>query len=336
MRKKTLRILLVGAIFALGICLFIGKTIFARYSYEEVRVEIPAGVETDSVRTIMIDALGKNFGSKLYKAWRFQGGDAAKAHGSYLVSPGDDVIRLSRRIAEGRQTPIKLTFNNLRRIEDLASRVGNVLELDSAEFLLVMYDSLASCGISKANASAMVFPDSYEFYWTASPEKVIATLLSTRNDFWTPERRAKASKLGLSPEQVHTLASIVESETAKGDERGKVARLYINRLDKGMALQADPTVVFATGNFGLRRILGEHIKIDSPYNTYKHKGLPPGPIRIVERKTIDRVLDAPAHNYLYMCAKSDFSGYHDFAVTYDEHRINAARYHRELSRRNIQ
>lgn len=164
---------------------------------------------------------------------------------------------------------------------------------------------------------------------------MISVLSDHRNSFWNDSRRAKAGALGLSPEEVHTLASIVEEESNKADERPVIARLYLNRLAKHMPLQADPTVKFAVGDFGLRRITHDQIVYDSPYNTYIYQGLPPGPIRIVEGKTIDAVLDAPEHDYLYMCAKSDFSGYHDFTDNYARHRINAARYHRALSARGI-
>ena len=156
-----------------------------------------------------------------------------------------------------------------------------------------------------------------------------------RNEWWNAERVARAHALGLTPVEVATVASIVEEETAKADERGKVARLYINRLRKGMRLQADPTVKFASRRFDLRRIAGDVLKTDSPYNTYMVQGLPPGPIRVASKSAIEAVLDAPEHDYIYMCAKNDFSGYHDFAVDYATHQANARRYQAELNKRNI-
>ncbi|MDE7125694.1 MAG: endolytic transglycosylase MltG, partial [Muribaculaceae bacterium] len=172
-------------------------------------------------------------------------------------------------------------------------------------------------------------------YWTASPAAIVENLVDVRDRFWNDSRSAKARAIGLTPAQVATVASIVEEETAKADERPLVARLYLNRLEKGMPLQADPTVKFSLGEFGLRRITGAHLKVESPYNTYKYKGLPPGPIRIADRSAIDDVLDAPRHNYIYMCAKEDFSGYHNFATDYASHANNARRYRQALDRRGI-
>lgn len=178
-------------------------------------------------------------------------------------------------------------------------------------------------------------PDTYEFYWNATPNKIIKRLVEYREKFWTDKRKAQAASLGLSPIEATILASIVEEETNKADEKPIVARLYMNRLKKGMLLQADPTVKYAVGNFGLKRILQQHLNIESPYNTYKHPGLPPGPIRIPSGNTIDAVLNAPSNDYIYMCAKEDFSGYHNFTSSYSEHLNNARRYQAVLNKRNI-
>ena len=210
------------------------------------------------------------------------------------------------------------------------------MEIDSADFAAAADSLLPAKGFRPAEYAAAFMPDTYEYYWTAGAERVINSMLDARNRFWNQERLDKANRLGLTPAQVAIVASIVEEETARTDERPMVARLYLNRLAKGMKLQADPTVKFALGDFGLRRILARHLTVDSPYNTYKIDGLPPGPIRIVEGSSIDAVLDAPAHSYIYMCARADFSGYHDFATSYDRHRINAARYQRALDSRGIQ
>lgn len=338
MKKTTTIIIIIVAVLLVAcgaVALWLRSVLFAEYGYEKVRVEIPAGSSTDDVHRQLTDVLGSDFGEKVYTIWSFKKGSPSRAHGSYVVESGTSAMDLARALYNGRQTPVKLTFNNMRTIGELARRVGTVMEFDSAAFVEACDSVLPPMGFDRPGYPAAFVPDTYEFYWTASPEKVVSTLAETRNKFWNDERRAKASKLGLTPVQVATLATIVEEETNKADERPKVARLYLNRLDRNMPLQADPTVKFALGDFALRRITGAHLAVDSPYNTYKAPGLPPGPIRIAERSAIDAVLDSPEHNYLYMCAKPDFSGYHDFAADYNRHRINAARYHRELNKRGI-
>lgn len=301
---------------------------------EPTRIYIPAGSTVEAVTDSLETRLG-SYGSKVARLWKLQNGTPERAHGSYLVEPGTEAIVLSRRLKAGNQTPIRFTFNNLRTSSDLWRRAATVFEADSAQFAAAADSVLRARGYDRATYAAAVLPDSYEFYWTSSPERILSTLEDHRASFWTAERRERAQQLGLTPEQVATLASIVEEETNKADERPQVAALYLNRLRRNMNLQADPTVKFAVGDFTLQRITAAHLAVESPYNTYKNPGLPPGPIRIVEARTLDAVLNAPQHNYLYMCAKPDFSGYHDFAETYDRHRINAARYHRALAARGI-
>ena len=333
--NKSRIIIIAAVVVVLALCLAAKALFIGSYEYEPVRVEIPRGAGSDEVKRILTDALGKDFGGKTARLWKLQGGIAERAHGSYLVVTGESSLRLSRDIANGHQTPVRLTFNNMRTVGDLARRVSEVMEIDSASFVAAADSMLGKAGLTKEQQPSAFIADTYEFYWTASAPNVIEKLFAERQSFWNNQRRAKAASLGLTPEEVHTLASIVEAETAKSDERPKVARLYLNRLAKNMPLQADPTVKFALGDPTLRRITGQHLKIDSPYNTYTNTGLPPGPISIAERSTLSAVLDAPEHNFLYMCAKSDFSGYHDFAVDYNRHRINAARYHRALTARGI-
>lgn len=334
--KKILTLViasLAGLLCAAGIYAY--SLLGARYEYEDTRVEIPRGADSDSIRSILVGTLGKDFGGKVYRIWNLRGGKPSVARGSYLVDEGTTSLNLAKAIFNGRQTPVKFTFNNLRTISALASRVATKFETDSASFIAACDSLLGARGFAPAEYPAAFLPDTYSFYWTASPEYIVEKLFAIRQRFWNQERIEKARKLGLRPVEVATLATIVEEETNKADERPKVARLYLNRLERGMHLQADPTVKFALGDFGLRRITGEHLKVESPYNTYRVQGLPPGPIRIAERSAIDDVLNAPAHNYIYMCARPDFSGYHDFATDYSRHRINAARYHRALSARNI-
>lgn len=306
------------------------------YDGKEVRLYIPQGSTAEAVGDSLRSALGDDFGGEVYRCWRMLGGEASTAHGSYVVSPGVWSLRAARMLQQGRQTPLRVHVSASRLMGDVYARLATKLEADSASIARAL-DSVARCsGFTDARwLPAAILPDTYEFYWTATPERVAQTLLTARNDFWTAERRAQAAALGLTPVQVATVASIVEEESAKVDEHATIARLYLNRLAADMLLQADPTVKYAVGDFTLRRITGSHLEVESPYNTYKHRGLPPGPIRMTERSTIDAVLTAPAHTYLYMCAKEDFSGRHNFATTFAEHQANARRYRQELDRRGI-
>lgn len=331
--KKFIKIaLLLACILVIG-AFAVSSLYFGKYEGPDVRVNIPA--DTDDVPALLKEKLGYDFGSKVARLWAIQKGNVNTSHGSYLIAAGDNSINVSRRIAKGHQTPVRFTFNNVRTINELAAKVGETLEVDSARFLAVADTFLLGRGYNRDEQAAAFLPDTYEFYWSVQPEKLISKLYSATEAFWTSERKEKAATLGLTPVQVHILSSIVENETAKKDEMGKIARLYLNRINRDIPLQADPTVKFAMKKFDLRRITSEDLKYQSPYNTYLNNGLPPGPINIPEKQTIDYVLNAPQHDYIYMCAKSDFSGYHDFAATYDKHRINAARYHRALNKKGI-
>lgn len=298
-------------------------------------VYIPSNATPSAVKDSLKTNLGSSMGTRVYMLWKLMGGSVAASQGAYEVRGGQTALNISRRIALGRQTPVNVTFNGTRTMEQLSRRIAAQLQCTPEEFLEACAEILPESGFSRQGFPAAFIPDSYEFYWSASPRNVVRRLLDYRNRFWDDERRAKAKALGLTPVEVATIASIVEEETAKKDERPLVARLYLNRIHKGIKLQADPTVKFATGDFTLRRITGKHLSIDSPYNTYRVKGLPPGPIRVPSAATLDDVLNAPKHDYIYMCAKEDFSGYHNFAKDYASHMANARRYQAELNRRNI-
>lgn len=327
-------IIIASLIIVAAIGLFIFNYACAIYKGTPVRIEVYNTDDSQEVRQAIDDALGQDMGARVYTMWKLQRGKARTACGSYLVSPGDKAYGIARRLVTGRQTPVKFTFNNLRTVGDLANRASVVFRFDSASFCHAA-DSVGAGRFSKEMLPAAFLNDTHEFYRTATPSMVVSRLLADRDSYWNEERRQKAAELGLTPDDVHIIASIVEAETAKSDEKPLVARLYINRLKQGMPLQADPTVKFALGDFGLRRITHEHLKVDSPYNTYLWPGLPPGPISIVDKDAIDAVLTAPPGNQLYMCARADMSGYHVFASDYNRHRINAALYHRALNARGI-
>lgn len=262
----------------------------------------------------------------------YRGGNA---RGAYLVRPGDKAWQTARRIRQGRQTPVRVTFNNLRTFDDLCRRIAAQMEFSPEAFAAGADSVFKDGGFRPAEYVAAVLPDTYEFYWTDSPANVASTLLAHRNRFWDDGRRGKAKALGLTPVQAAVIASIAEEESNNRAERPVIARLYLNRFRRGMKLQADPTVKFALGDFSLRRIRHGHLQADSPYNTYLYEGLPPGPIRIVEAATIDALLDSKPHDYFYMCAKADFSGTHEFARDHAAHQANARRYQAALDKRKL-
>lgn len=330
--------LLIAAIALFVAAMSVVAFVFIPYSGSEGKSEwiyIPKGISQAAVKDSMKSNLGSSMGTRVYIIWKLMGGNSEVSQGAYKVSAGQSALNISRRVARGRQTPVDVRFNGTRTMEQLSKRIAAQLQCTPQEFLEACDEVLPDSGFTRAGYPAAFIPDSYEFYWSASPRNIVRRLLDYRNRFWTKERRAKAASLGLTPVEVATVASIVEEETAKADEKPKVARLYLNRLNKGIKLQADPTVKFASGDFTLRRITGKHLAIESPYNTYKVNGLPPGPIRVPASATLDAVLNAPHHNYIYMCAKEDFSGYHNFASDYPTHMANARRYQAELNRRGI-
>jgi len=257
--------------------------------------------------------------------------------GRYLVEDGMNMPDLIRRLRSGNQEPVNLTFNNIRTMENLAGRLSSQLMTDSVSILNVLNDTAVaeSYGFNEQTFGAMFIPNTYEVYWDTSIDNLIKRMKREYDSFWNSSRRAKAEELGLTPVEVTTLASIVEEEATFADEYPIVAGLYINRLNRGMRLEADPTVKFAVGDASLRRILFKHLEVESAYNTYKNDGLPPGPIRIPSTISIDATLSPAQHKYLFMCAKDDLSGRHNFAITHAEHARNARAYQRALNERGI-
>lgn len=257
--------------------------------------------------------------------------------GAYRFSQSDNCLTVYRRLKSGAQTPVNLTLPSVRTVGKLLKTVSHQLMTDSSNLARLLMDSTycAQIGYSTETLPCLFIPNTYEVYWTMTPEAFVKRMQKEHDRFWNEERKAKAQSIGLTPEEVATLASIVEEETANNAEKPMVAGLYMNRLHAEMPLQADPTVKFALQDFGLRRILHAHLETESPYNTYKHTGLPPGPIRIPSIQGIESVLNYTRHDYLYMCAKEDFSGTHNFAATFTQHLANARKYQQELNRRKI-
>lgn len=268
---------------------------------------------------------------------RHSGYDSQVRTGRYAVHPDDGVIRIFRRLKNGQQTPLMLTIPESRTMCQLAGALSRKLMLDSTTIACTLIDSIycAQLGYTIETIPALFVPNTYEVYWNMSIDNLLSRMKKEHDAFWTTERQKLAQSVGLTPDEVCTLASIVDEETANTAEKPMIAGMYMNRLKEGMPLQADPTVKFALGDFSIRRIRHGMLATESPYNTYKYEGLPPGPIKIASIKGIDAVLNYTAHNFLYMCAKEDFSGTHNFAATYKEHLQNAARYANALNERGI-
>ena len=252
--------------------------------------------------------------------------------GRYVLKANMTNLEVIRLLRSGQQEPVKITFNNVRLISELSEKITRNLYIKSQEFeaALIQFAMTNKYGFTKDNVLTMFIPNTYEVYYQSSPEDVIERMHFEYEKFWNEERKAKAAKVGLTPIEVSVLASIVQAESIKKDEAPIIASLYLNRLKKGMPLQADPTLVFAVGDFTLKRVLNEHKEIDSPYNTYMYAGLPPGPINMPEMHSLNSVLDYATTDYLYMCAKEDFSGRHNFTGSYREHINNAKKYQRAL------
>ena len=257
--------------------------------------------------------------------------------GRYELKSGMNNFQLVRILRSGRQTPVKLSFNNIRTKEQLAGRLGDQLMADSASIIKLLNDSafLSTYNLNPNTSISLFIPNTYEVFWNITAEEVFVRMNKEYTKFWTDERKAKAATIPLTPTEVSSLASIVEEETNNKADRPMVAGLYINRLRIKMPLQADPTVKFALGDFSIKRILFGHLRTNSPYNTYKNIGLPPGPIRVATPNGIDAVLNYSKHNYIFMCASETLNGEHKFAVTWEEHQINAAKYQQALNDRKI-
>lgn len=254
--------------------------------------------------------------------------------GRYNIKQGMSLVNILRMLKNGLQDPVNLVITKLRTREDLASMVGRKFECDSASFMAYISspDSLRKFKLDSNTVMTSVFPDTYTYFWNTTPAKIFAKLRSNYETFWTTERITEAKDHGLNPQTAYTLASIVEEETLKKEDKGKIASVYLNRLAKGMRLSADPTVKFALRQFGLKRIYEKHLAVESPYNTYKVAGLPPGPICTPSAQTIDAVLASPKTDYLYFVAKASLDGYSNFAATYEEHLKYAKEYQQALDK----
>lgn len=257
--------------------------------------------------------------------------------GRYEIKKGmsnNDLINILR---SGNQEPVKLLFNNIRLKEDLAEKIAHQIDVDQDEFLKLLNDSsyVKKLGFEPETIKSMFIPNTYFVYLNTQTEEFINRMKYEYDQFWNEERKQKALQLDLSPVEVSILASIIEKETQKNDEKATIAGVYLNRLESGWRLQADPTLIYALGDFNIKRVLNTYKEIDSPYNTYKYTGLPPGPICIPSISSINAVLNAEDHSYFFFCAKADYSGYHNFAKTSKQHINNANAYREFLNKEKI-
>tara|TARA_B100000029_G_C17573706_1_gene957495 strand:+ start:1311 stop:2339 length:1029 start_codon:yes stop_codon:yes gene_type:complete len=280
--------------------------------------------------TLINDILSFSFLSKLME---YQENIKIGAYKVKMNMSNYDMITMLR---SGNQTPIKLTFSYARKINDLSEKITSKLKMSKEDLLNYLNDNIDNySGFKKTDIISIFLPDTYEVYWNISPKSLVDRMYSEYKKFWNNERIVKLENINLNKKEAIVLASIVASETRMLDEADRIAGLYLNRLKRNMRLQADPTLVFAANDFTIRRVLNKHKKIKSPYNTYIHKGLPPGPIRLTSKEYIDAVLNYEKHEYIYMCAKEDFSGYHAFATNLADHNKNARKFQIALNLKQI-
>jgi len=303
----------------------------------ELFVHIPTGSDMQSVLDIFEESnCVKNLSSLEWVMNKKRYNETVKA-GRYRLEDGISNNNLVNILRSGNQSPVKLTFNNTRTLEEFAGKIGRQIEADSLSILSFLKDedNLKSFGFKPETAIGLFIPNSYQVYWNIDAKKFTQRMYKEYVKFWSVDRMKKAAKMNLTPIEVSTLASIVDEETIKEDEKPRVAGVYVNRLKRGIKLDADPTLKFAWGDFSMRRVLNKHKAIKSPYNTYKYAGLPPGPIRQASISGINSVLNCENHKYIYFCASPDFSGYHVFARSLREHNKNAEKYQRALNKQKI-
>ncbi len=336
----------------LKVAIFVALLLFTCFSYyfyqifqtanvdtkgREMYVRIPTGATyeqaMDSIESkgVIIDRLSFRFMGRLMDY------DELVKPGFYEIPDDASNYYFIRKLRAGEQVPVKVTFHNIRLKKDLANKLAEYIEADGEEIYALLNDQeyVNSLGFDTTTIMSMFIPNTYEVYWTSTPKELLSRLNKEYQKFWTPERDAKAKALGLSRAEVSTLASIVEAETQQNPEKARIAGVYLNRLKKNHPLEADPTLVFAAQDFTIKRVLNKHKETDSPYNTYRYAGLPPGPINVPSIASLNAVLNYEKHDYFYFCAREDFSGYHNFAVTLNEHLRNARIYHQALNKARI-
>ena len=337
--RKFILAMVIILIIAIG---FTGLNYYLKYFSPNVTdkqeyLYIHTGSDFNAVyKTIQEQGMVKDTAS-FYKAAENMNYISRVKPGRYHLHNGMSNRRLINMLASGTQEPVTLNFHNLRLKEEFAGFVAKKIEPDSTAIIRLLDSTsyVQQYGFTTDNVYTMFLPNSYQLYWNTTPEKFFKRMYANYEKFWTPERKQKAAAINLNPIEVSVLASIVDAEALHDDEMPAVAGLYLNRLKKGMTLDADPTIIFAQHDFTIKRVLTRYLSINSPYNTYLHKGLPPGPIMMPSVNAVNAVLDYQKNDYIYMCAKADFSGYHAFATNVADHLVNARKFHEALNERNI-
>jgi len=340
MKKKLIYFLCVSGLLVLITVLMVYRTLFGiSVKVAEINqvIYIPSGATYEQV----LDTLKSNLIIKNQKILEWL---SVRKHYPVLVKPGRYIIEkdlsyngLINLLRSGRQKPVRVTFQNIRTLSQLAGKFGKQIETDSSQIMNFFSDesNFISDGFRKENIITVFIPNTYELFWNTDAPGLYKRMLREYNLFWNDQRLAKAAEKGIDQKEVAILASIIDDEVAKADEKPRIAGVYLNRLKRGILLQACPTIKFALNDFTITRVLYKHLQTDSPYNTYKHRGFPPGPIGAPSIEGIDAVLNAEKHDYLYFAARSDFSGFHNFSRTLSEHNHYAALYQKELNKRKI-
>lgn len=332
-RKRLIQLLLLAFVLAGAFLAFRITGSDTNFEEEKKALYIRTGSDFSRVQSqLQKGGFIKHTGSFNKLASVLSYNDAAVKPGKYVIEKGSSIYGIIQLLKSGNQTPVTLVISKLRTREHLIKKIAENFECESAviNHFINSNDSLGQYGADTNTVMSLIMPGSYNIMWNAPFQTIFKTLYEAHKKFWTAERIQKATALGFTPQQVYTIASITEEETNKEEDKGKIASVYMNRLNKGMALGADPTIKFALKDFTLRRIYEKHLFVKSPYNTYLNKGLPPGPICTATENSIDAVLNAPATNYLFFVAKPEFDGYSNFAESYEEHLRYAKAYQQAL------
>ncbi|MGM0611947.1 MAG: endolytic transglycosylase MltG [Bacteroidota bacterium] len=341
-KNRYIFILLLLIIIAIGIFIYAKyKSVFTKPAAPERTQTVSVFIPSDANYETLTDSIFKHqlvADSILFqKVARYKELPKNVHGGHYQIAPDITINQLINKFSGGLQTPVHVTFNNIRNIKEFAGSVGKQLEIDSARIMHLLHSKeiLNLLNTQERKLLGYFIPNTYEFYWNVSAKPFFKRMKKEHERFWNSKRKAQAQAIGLTPHEVATLASIVQEETNLTSEMDKIAGVYINRLNRGMLLQADPTLKYALGDWSIRRVLNKHKTIESPYNTYKYKGLPPGPICMPESTTIDQVLNYQDHDYLYFVASPDIPGFHSFSETLREHNKKANKYRRYLNQNRI-